>query len=139
MARTMFQVEVLTPEGEVFNGEVEMLSTRTTVGSVGVLANHTPLLGMLEPTELRLYRSETDIVRYAQGEGYIQIGDNKALVLVEEALRPEDLNVAELQEKLRRADAEVAAAEHGTEEERRALRDKRRWETFLKVASGESA
>ena len=32
MARTMFQVEVLTPEGEVFNGEVEMLSTRTAVG-----------------------------------------------------------------------------------------------------------
>ena len=138
MARTMFQVEVLTPEGEVFNGEVEMLSTRTTIGSVGVLANHTPLLGMLEPTELRLYRSETDIVRYAQGEGYIQVGDNKALVLVEEALRPEDLNVAELQEKLTRAEAEVTAAEHGTEEERRALRDKRRWETFLRVASGDA-
>ena len=138
MARTMFQVEVLTPEGEVFNDEVEMLSTRTAVGSIGVLANHTPLLGMLEPTELRLYRSDTDIVRYAQGEGYIQIGDNKALVLVEEALRPEDLNVADLQEKLQRAEAEVAAAEHGTEEERRALRDKRRWETFLRVASGDA-
>ena len=139
MARTAFKVEVLTPEGEVFNDEVEMLSTRTSVGSIGVLANHTPLLGMLEPTELRLYRSETEIVRYAQGEGYIQIGDNKALVLVEEALRPEDLNVPELQEKLARAEAEVAAAEHGTEDERRALRDKRRWEAFLRVASGDSA
>lgn len=139
MARAKFQVEVLTPEGEVFNDEVEMLSTRTVVGSVGVLANHTPLLGMLEPTELRLYRSETDIVRYAQGEGYLQVGDNKALVLVEEALRPEDLNVADLQEKLSRAEAEVAAAEHGTEEERRALRDKRRWETFLRVAAPDRA
>ena len=47
MARTPFQVEILTPEGEVFNEEVEMLSTRTAVGSLGVLANHTPLLGML--------------------------------------------------------------------------------------------
>ena len=138
MARTKFHVEVLTPEGEVFNDEVEMLSTRTSVGSIGVLANHTPLLGMLEPAELRLYRSDSDIVRLAQGEGYIQIGDNKALVLVEEALRPEDLNVADLQEKLSRAEAEVAAAEHGTEDERRALRDKRRWETFLLVASGDA-
>ena len=60
MARTTFQVEVLTPEGEVFNDEVEMLSTRTTVGSIGVLAHHTPLLAMLDPTELRLYRSESD-------------------------------------------------------------------------------
>ncbi len=134
MARSKFQVEVLTPEGEVFNEEVEMLSTRTNVGSIGVLANHTPLLGMLEPTELRLYRSETDVVRYAQGEGYIQIGDNKALVLVEDALRPEDLDVAELNDKLQRAEAEVAAAEANSEAQRVALRDKRRWEAFIRVA-----
>ena len=56
MARTPFTVEVLTPEGEVFNDEVEMLSTRTTVGSIGVLANHQPLLTMLDPTELRLHQ-----------------------------------------------------------------------------------
>ena len=54
MARSKFQVEVLTPEGEVFNDEVEMLSTRTSVGSIGVLANHTPLLGMLERLQLTL-------------------------------------------------------------------------------------
>ena len=41
MARTKFRVEILTPEGEVFNDDVEMVSTRTEVGSIGVLANHT--------------------------------------------------------------------------------------------------
>ena len=139
MAKATFKVEVLTPEGEVFNDEVEMLSTRTTVGSIGVLANHTPLLGMLEPTELRLYRSENDIVRFAQGEGYIQVGDNKALVLVEDALEPTALDVAELRDKLATATAEVEAAESGTEAQRRALRDKRRWQAFLEVAGGDSA
>mgnify|MGYP001496469737 CR=1 FL=1 len=139
MAKATFQVEVLTPEGEVFNEQVEMLSTRTTVGSLGVLANHTPLLGMLEPTELRLYRSESDIVRFAQGEGYIQVGDNKALVLVEDALEPGSLDVAELRDKLATATAEAEAAEPGTEAQRRALRDKRRWEAFLSVAGGDSA
>jgi F-type H+-transporting ATPase subunit epsilon len=113
-----------------------MLSTRTAVGSLGVLANHTPLLGMLEPTELRLYRSETDVVRFAQGEGYIQVGENRALVLVEDAIRPEDLDVADLQDKVRNANAEVEAAEPGTEAQRRALRDQRRWQAFLAVAGG---
>ena len=56
MAHTKFQVEVLTPEGEVFNDEVEMVSTRTTLGLIGILAGHAPLLATLEPTELRLYR-----------------------------------------------------------------------------------
>ena len=139
MAKATFQVEVLTPEGEVFNEQVEMLSTRTTVGSIGVLANHTPLLGMLEPTELRLYRSESDVVRFAQGEGYIQVGDNKALVLVEDAFEPTALDVAELRDKLATATAEAQAAEPGTEAQRRALRDKRRWEAFLEVAGADSS
>lgn len=85
MARTTFPVEVLTPEGEVFNGDVEMLSTRTTIGSIGLLANHEPVLAMLEPTELRLYRSETDVLRFTQDEGYLQFADNRALLLVKEA------------------------------------------------------
>ena len=55
MAHTKFGVEVLTPEGEAFNEEVEMVSTRTVIGSIGILANHEPLLAMLDPTELRLY------------------------------------------------------------------------------------
>ena len=73
MARTPFKVEVLTPEGEVFSDEVEMVSTRTTVGSIGILAKHQPLLAMLDPTELRLYKSESDVVRLVQGEGYLQV------------------------------------------------------------------
>ena len=76
--RTRRSVEVLTPEGEVFNDEVEMLSTRTTVGSIGILAHHQPLLAMLDPTELRLYKSESDVVRFAQGEGYLQVAHDRA-------------------------------------------------------------
>ena len=103
MAHTKFPVEVLTPEGEVFAEEVEMLSTVTAIGSIGILANHEPLLAMLEPTELRLYRSDTDIVRFAQAEGYLQFAGNHALVLVEEVLRPEQLDRGLLQEKLTEA------------------------------------
>lgn len=85
MARSKFPVEVLTPEGVVFDEEVEMISTRTSSGSVGILANHEPMLATLEPAELRLYRSETDVVRFTQGEGYLQFAENRALVLVQEA------------------------------------------------------
>ena len=86
-----FRVEVLTPEGEVFNDEVEMVSTRTTVGSIGILARHQPLLGMLDPTELRLYKTygdESSAVRFAQGEGYVQVAGDHVLILVEDAVEP---------------------------------------------------
>ena len=136
MARTPFQVEILTPEGEVFNDEVEMLSTKTAVGSIGLLANHQPLLAMLDPTELRLYKSESDVIRYAQGEGFLQISGEHALVLVDEVFEIDDLDPGELEDRLRRAEEEMENAEEGTEERRAAERDKRRYEAFLELATG---
>ena len=136
MARTSFRVEVLTPEGSRFDDEVEMVSTRTGVGSIGILARHQPLLGMLEPTELRLYTSETEFERYAQGEGYMQVSEDGVLVLVEEAVRPEDLDTSDLQDRLRRAEEAAERAEDGSEEQRRAQRDRKRWEAFLRIAQG---
>jgi F-type H+-transporting ATPase subunit epsilon len=133
MARTKFLVEVLTPEGEVFSEEIEMLSTRTSIGSVGILANHSPLLAMLEPTELRLYRSESEIVRFAQAEGYLQFAENRALVLVEEAVAPDALDRATLQSKLADAKAALERATQDSEERARAQRDVRRYEAFLAV------
>jgi F-type H+-transporting ATPase subunit epsilon len=133
MARTTFPVEVLTPEGEVFNEEIEMLSTRTSVGSIGILANHEPLLAQLEPTELRLYRSESEIVRFAQAEGYLQFAENRALLLVEEAIAPEALDRATCETKLSDARAAAEHAEEGSEEKSRALRDAKRYEAFLAV------
>jgi len=133
VARTKFPVEILSPEGKVFEGEVEMLSTRTTAGSIGVLANHTPLLAMLDPTELRLYESESEIVRFAQSEGYLQVGGNRALMLVEEAHPPDELDRSELERKLERAEQELSDAEEGSEQRRVAERDKRRCEAFLGV------
>ena len=139
MARSSFRVEVLTPEGSVFDEDVEMVATRTEIGSIGILARHQPLLGMLEPTELRLYRSESDIVRYAQGEGYMQVSADGVLVLVEEAQPPGDLDVADLKEKLSKAQDDLAAAEKGSEGARRAASAKRRWEAFLLIAEGAAA
>jgi F-type H+-transporting ATPase subunit epsilon len=133
VAKNRFPVEVLTPEGQVFSDEVEMLSTRTVVGSIGVLANHEPVLARLEPTELRLYRSESEIVRFAQAEGYLQFAENRALVLVEEAIPPGQLDRATLESKLAEARDTAERAEEGTEQQARAERDLRRYEAFLSV------
>jgi F-type H+-transporting ATPase subunit epsilon len=136
MAHQPFKVEVLTPEGEVFNDEVEMVSTKTSVGSIGILAHHQPLLAMLDPTELRLYKSESEVVRYAQGEGFLQMTGELALVLVDEVFPIDDLDASDLEDRARRAQEELDNAEEGSEEARAAARDKRRYEAFLKLARG---
>jgi len=136
VARNSFPVEVLTPEGKVFEDEVQMVSTRTTTGSIGVLANHAPLMAILEPTELRLYKSETDVVRFAQGEGYLQVVDNSALVLVEEAIAPDQIDRGAFEARLKEAREAVGRADEGSEERARAEREVKRYEAFLAVGGG---
>ena len=91
---------------------------------------------MLDPTELRLYKSESDVVRYAQGEGFLQVYGNRALLLVDEIFEIDELNSSDLEARLERAEKEIENAEEGTEELRAAERDKRRYEAFLELAKG---
>jgi F-type H+-transporting ATPase subunit epsilon len=133
VSHSKFPAQVLTPEGEVFNEEVEMVSTRTALGLIAILARHEPLLAILEPTELRLYRSESEIVRFAQAEGYLQFAQNRALLLVEEAISPDQLDRSLFDTKLGEARAAAEGAEQDSEERARALRDAKRYEAFLTV------
>jgi F-type H+-transporting ATPase subunit epsilon len=138
VAKTKFPVEVLTPEGKVFDEEVEMISTRTSVGSIGILANHAPLMAILDPTELKLYKSESDIVSFAQGEGYLQVVENSALVLVEEAVEPDSIDTSDVESRLEEARNGLEDAEEGSEERARYERNVKRFETFLDIAGSSS-
>ena len=132
----MIDVEVLTPEGEVWSGEVRMVSTRSEVGELGVLANHAPLLAALRPTELRLHLSESETKRYAQAHGWLQVYGNVARLLVEEAIPPEDLDAGELKEQLADAEQRLGEAEQGSADYARAVKDRDRAEAFLAIAGG---
>jgi F-type H+-transporting ATPase subunit epsilon len=133
-AEHMIDVEVLTPEGEVFAGEARQVSTRTEVGEIGVLAHHTPLLAALRPTELRLKLSDSETRRYAQAHGWLSVFGNRARLLLEEAIAPEDLDAAVLREQLADAERRLGEAEEGSAEHARAEKDRDRAEAFLSLA-----
>jgi F-type H+-transporting ATPase subunit epsilon len=129
--------KVLTPEGEVFDGEVSQLSTRTAVGEIGILANHVPVLARLRPTELRLKLPDGDERRWAQAEGWLQVFANRATVLIGEAIPPDRLDTGNLRGRVEDAEQRLKESEEGSGAYRQAERDKERAEAFLKVAEGE--
>ncbi len=138
MAEHNVNVRVLTPEGEVFTGEVEQVSTRTSVGEIGILANHVPVLARLLPTELRLHMPDGEVRRWAQAEGWLQVFANRATVLVGEAIPPENLDTGELRSRIEDADARLRESEEGSGAHRQAEKDKARAEAFLAVAGAEN-
>ncbi len=139
MAHQPVTVDVLTPEGLVFSGDAELVSTRTESGAIGILARHEPLLALLAPAELRVTQPSGEVVRFAQGEGYLQVTADRILVLVEEAIEPKKLDTAKLEEQRSEAAARAAAAANGSADYRRAVRDERRATAFLAVAGGTTA
>jgi len=133
-AEHMVDVEVLTPEGEVWSGEARQVSTRTEVGEIGILANHAPVLAALRPTELRLHISESETKRYAQAHGWLQVYGNRARLLLEEAIPPDELDSGTLKEQLSDAEQRLSESEDGSAEHNRAQKDKDRAEAFLSIA-----
>jgi F-type H+-transporting ATPase subunit epsilon len=131
-----FEAQVLTPEGEVFNGELVQVSTRTTVGEVGILARHIPMIARLVPAELRLHKSESEIETYAQGEGWLEVFANRARVLIAEAIPPDRLDVQDLRQRLSDAEQRLSEAEEGTAAHEQAARDRARAEAFIQIAEG---
>ena len=135
--RSKLEAQVLTPEGEVFNGELVQLSTRTAVGEVGILARHAPMVARLVPAELRLHLSEDETRRYAQGEGWLEVFANQARVLIAEAIPPDELDAGELRERVQDAERRLDESEEGSAAQERARREKRRFEAFLEIAEGQ--
>jgi F-type H+-transporting ATPase subunit epsilon len=130
---TSFNAKVLTPEGEVFDGDIVQLSTRTAVGEIGILANHAPMMARLRPTELRLHVEGSEVKRFAQAEGWLEVFGNHALVLVGEAIAPENLDGAQLKERLSAAEQRLSETEEGTAAHDAAEQEKERAEAFLAV------
>lgn len=131
-----FSVEVLTPEGEVFSGEVTRLSTRTVVGEVGILANHVPILAALKPTRLRLFRPDSEPIEFAQSHGTFQVFANQAEILVEEAVPVDELDPASLEAQLEDARARAEDESAGDAARAVAEKDLERIEAFLGIARG---
>lgn len=133
------RAEVLTPEGEVFRGELFQVSARTVVGEIGVRARHAPMLARLVPNELRLYESQSDFSsgggsRYAAASGWLEVFANKVVVLVEEAHDPDSLDPSQLKERISDAEQRMSEAEEDSAAYEVAEDDKARAEAFLEIA-----
>ena len=103
-----FDVALVTPEGETFRGEAEMLIVPGAAGEIGVLARHAPLVATLKAGSTRVYRDRAneDVLEFATGPGFFKVELDRALALVDDAV-----SVKEIDDDRARGQLEVAKAE----------------------------
>jgi F-type H+-transporting ATPase subunit epsilon len=107
-----FDLSLVTPEGPAFEGEADQLVVPGAAGEIGVLARHAPLVAMLKAGETRIRTEGRTWQSFATGPGYFKVQRDRAIVLVDDAVRAEDVDVAAAG---READAARAALEQAGE------------------------
>lgn len=126
-----FHLQVVTPEGKEWEGDVRSVQLPGAGGAFGVLAGHEPLLAALRPGVMWIENE-----RYAVGGGFVEVRPDKVVVLAETFESATEVDVARAEEDLRQAKEKL---EKATGSDRlRAQEAKERARARLSVARGNS-
>jgi F-type H+-transporting ATPase subunit epsilon len=109
-----FDVSLVTPDGPVYEGEIEMLIVPGADGEIGVLARHAPLIAMLNAGSTRVHvKRETEVLEFATGPGFFKVEQDRALALVDDAVEARNIDDARAREQLEAAQAELERIDAG--------------------------
>ncbi|MBS3973883.1 MAG: ATP synthase F1 subunit epsilon [Actinobacteria bacterium] len=99
MERTLL-CEIVTPERIVYAGEVRMVIVPTIDGEIGILPLHAPLVSALKPGEIRLRYPNDDVEWFAVSGGYIQVYNDKVIILADQAILASQIDVDHVRQSL---------------------------------------
>jgi F-type H+-transporting ATPase subunit epsilon len=112
-ARKTYDLSLVTPDGPVFEGEVEMVIVPGAAGEIGVLARHAPLVAMLKAGGIRVHVTEGQVQEYASGPGFFKVEQDRAIALVDDAVDVKEIDSERARAQLEEAKAELERIEAG--------------------------
>jgi len=134
---TPFHVQLLTPEREVFAGEAIHLYARGSLGYLGVLAHHAPLLTSLEPGVMSIRLPDQTQQHFVVTGGFLEVSNNRATVLADAAEPASEIDVAAAEHALAEAHERLATPHLGPNGEPEI--ERARWEAQAEQAAARLA
>ena len=128
--RRRFDVSLVTPEGPAYEGEAEMIIVPGAAGEIGVLARHAPLVAMLKAGSTRVHTG-SEVLEFATGPGFFKVETDRALALVDDAVRAEEVDSERAHRQLDEAKAELERVERGES-------DADRWQLEQRIRHAEN-
>lgn len=102
------QLDIVTPQGSAYSGPCSFIVLSGTLGELGVLPRHAPLVTTLEVGETRIRDDQGNETRFATGQGYAEVAESRCLVLVDSAVIESSIDVAAARKALEAARATLA-------------------------------
>ena len=116
-----FSLEIIAPNGVIYQGEVTSVSAPGTLGRFQVLFSHAPLLSSLVPGPIHVRDTDGKDSVFASGGGFLEVRDNKVVVLAESAERPDEIDVERARRAKERAELLLRSSEPDVDEIRAQL------------------
>ncbi len=117
-------VSVVTPDGPVYEADVEMVSARARSGELGILPGHIPLVAPLQIGAVRLKKgSSTELV--AVSGGFLEVRPDKVTILAQAAEKAEEIDVERAKEAKQRAEQRLQGKQDDVDFKRAELSLKR--------------
>ncbi|WP_078414407.1 F0F1 ATP synthase subunit epsilon [Priestia abyssalis] len=117
-------VSVVTPDGPVYEADVEMVSTKAQSGELGILPGHIPLVAPLQIGAVRLKKgSSTELV--AVSGGFLEVRPDKVTILAQAAEKAEEIDVERAKEARQRAEQRLQGKQDDVDFKRAELSLKR--------------
>ena len=107
MASTVF-CSIVSAEEEIFSGQVEMVVASGTIGELGIMPGHTPLLTGVRPGPVRLILEGGEEEIYFASGGYLEVQPASITILADTALRADDIDEAAALEAKKKAEIDLA-------------------------------
>src|SRR5512147_806666 len=107
MADNTYHVEIVTPRGMVFQGEVVAVTLPGSVAPFQVLRNHAPILTELEVGDIKVEESGKDDKHFATSGGFAEMKYNRLTVIAETVEPAEDIDVHRAEKARERAEERV--------------------------------
>ena len=126
------KLEIVTGEGLVYTGEVEVLVAPGIEGELGILPHHAPLLTMLQPGEIRIVVEGQEEYMVISG-GFLEVLANTVTILADTAERADEIDEERAQEAVQRAQ-ERLTGQLAAQDLERALASIRRAQARVQVA-----
>ena len=130
MAADVFEVQLVSPEQILFEGEAEMVVCRAIDGDIAFLKDHVPYLGVLADDAVRIIQPDDTETAAAVHGGFVQMNGEKLVVLSDLAELKDDIDVARAQQAKEQAEVALAADPDDAEAQAALVRA----DTRLKVA-----
>ena len=87
-----FKLDIVTPERQIWSDDVDFVTIPTIQGEITVLANHVPVVSIIEPGELKI-RKENENIFMAVTGGFFQVTGKKVTILADAAERAEEIDI----------------------------------------------